>query len=226
VKCKIVINTTKRFAPQTLPPLLESLSLAGFKKNEILIMSGGHSRRSRLLSNRNHLKLPFDGIDYTAFAALAGNDFGSDYYFMMHDTTKAGKNFKEILFSIDPSPWEVIALRNKPSMNIGLYSAQYLKQKATLIEEIVTTDYSEESLHSLKVWNVENEDFVSWGQEQVSMTTYAELLACANNGIPLILGKHDYYSNGVIRRVEYYKFLDFYKIKANWERRERYELNL
>jgi len=226
MKFKIAINTTKRFAPHTLPLLLRSLHDAGFKKNEILIMSGGHSRRRKSFSNRNYIKLPYDGIDYTAFAAIAQSDFGSDYYFIMHDTTRVGRDFREILFSIDPSPWEVIALRNKPSMNIGLYSAQYLKKKSAVLNKMVVTNYSLESLHSLKTWGVEHEDFLSWGQEQVAISSYSELLSCPNNGIPAILGKYDYYSNGVIRRVEYYKYLDLFKIKANWERSNRYELDL
>ena len=226
MKCKIVINTTKRFAQYTLPPLLDSLHEAGFKRNEILVMSGGYSMRSRLLLNKNHMKLPYDGIDYTAFAELARNDFRCDYYFIMHDTTKVGKDFKEILLSVDPSPWEVIALRNKPSMNIGMYHAHYLQEKSELIDKIVVTDYSLENMHSLKVWGVENEDFLSWGQEQVAISTYSDLLSCPINGTPLILGEYDYYKNGVIRRVEYYKFLDLFKIKANWERRNRYEMDL
>jgi len=226
MKCKIVVNTTKRFSKHTIPPLLKSLKSAGFDSHEILVMSGGYRKRGWKLLNQNHRKLPFDAIDYTALIELGGRNYGADYYFVMHDTVKVGKEFKEILYSLDPVPWDVIALKNKPSMNIGLYSAEYLKQKNDLLIDLKNYDYSLANMQAIKAWGVINEDYLAWGQNDVATTTYAELLFCPQNGEPTIVGEIDYYGNGITRRIEHYKFLDFYKIKSNWIVKDEYEMDL
>jgi len=226
MKCKIVINTTKRFSNHTLPRVLESLNISGFKDNEIIIMNGGHDKRSRKFFHKNHLKLPFDALDYTALIELGSGEYRDEHYFVMHDTVKVGKNFREILWSIDPSKWDVVALKNKPSMNIGMYRAGYLRQKNDLLIGLKNSDYSSSNMQAIKSWGVDNEDYFGWGQNDVVITSYADLLSCPLNGDPIIVDEYDYYSNGVLRRIEYYEFLDLYKIKSNWVVKGEYEMGL
>ena len=226
MNCKIVINTTKRFSTHTIPPILRSLKRSGFKSSEILVKNGGHDKRGKKLFNKNHRKLPFDSIDYTALIELGGRNYRAEHYFVIHDTVKVGKNFKEILWSVDPHSWDVIALRSKPSMNIGLYSAEYLRQKNHLLIGLKNSDYSLVNMEAVKSWGVTNEDYFGWGQSDVAITSYADLLSCPQNGDPIIVDECDYYANGVIRRIEYYEFLDFFKIKSNWVIKDKYEMGL
>jgi hypothetical protein len=127
-----------------LPPLLESLKSAGFRKSEILIMIGGYSRRGGSISRPKRIKLPFDAIDFTSFIELSERDIQSEYCFVMHDTSKVGKNFKEIIFSVGPRGLDVISLRNVPSMNIGLYRTAYIQQKYSDLIKLKNSDYTEE----------------------------------------------------------------------------------
>ena len=226
MKCKIVINSTARFSSVTLPPLLESLESAGFRKSEILIMIGGYSRRRESMTRPKRIKLPFDSIDFTSFIELSLRDIQSDYCFVMHDTSKVGKRFKEIISAVEPCGLDVISLRKPPSMNIGLYRTEYIQQKYSDLTKLKNSDYSEDGMHATKAWGVENEDFLSWGQTDLSISSYADLLSDPRNGTPIVLGEYDYYSNNVHRRIEYYEYLDFYKVKANWSRKAKYELEL
>jgi hypothetical protein len=224
--CKIVINSNARFSSVTLPPLLKSLKSAGFRKSEILIMIGGYTSRRESITRPKRFKLPFDAIDFTSFIELSERDIQSDYCFVMHDTSKVGKNFKEIISSVEPRDLDAIPLRKLPSMNIGLYRTAFIRQKCSDLTKLKNSDYTEEGMHAMKVWGVENEDFLSWGQDDLSITSYADLLSDPRDGVPIVMGEYDYYTNNVKRRIEYYEYLDFYKVKANWSRKEKYELGL
>ena len=223
MKIRLVINTTIGYSQVTLPPLFESLETASFDLSDVIVISGGYDDVQQL--SNNIYNVPYNSSDFTAFIALTEHDFSADFYFYLHDTCIVGPSFRTLLLSVDPGDYEVIALKQNPSMNIGLYSASYLKSKASAIRELKNTDYSVESLQNVKTWGVYNEDHLSWRQNQIQITSYSQLLSCPRNGEPEILSETDYYGNGVIRRLEYYKYLDLYKVKANWELRSSYEIN-
>jgi hypothetical protein len=222
---KIVINSNVKFASVSLPPLLDSLKSAGFTDDEILIFVGGDiSEVSRNTKNIFYVK--HDSIDFTGLIELSRSDYGADFFFYMHDTVKVGPKFRDKLFSVDPKSSEIIPLRPWPSMNTGLYSGEYLKRKQVELLAIQNFDISIEGLQKAKKWGVYHEDFLTWRQENMVANSYADLLGSDSGGVPVTIGEYDYYGNGVKRRLEYYDFLDFYKVKSNWELRESYELRL
>ena len=222
---KIAINSNVRFASVSLPPLLESLKSAGFTEDEILIFVGGDiSDISR--NTKNTFYVNHDSIDFTGLIELSRSDYDADFFFYMHDTVKVGPRFKDKLLSIDPKNSEIIPLRPWPSMNTGLYSREYLKRKHVELLNIQNFDISIEGLQKAKEWGIYHEDLLTWRQENLVINNYADLLGSDSGGFPVTIGEYDYYGNGVTRRLEYYDFLDFYKIKSNWEIRDRYELGL
>lgn len=81
-------------------------------------------------------------------------------------------------------------------------------------------------MYAIQVWGVENEEFLSWGQESLFISSYSDLLSDPRNGTPIVVGEYDYYSNNVKCRILYYEYLDFFKVKGNLSRKEKYELAL
>ena len=220
---KLLVNTTLNYSEFTLPILFESLEKASFDLSDVIVISGGH-RHHEILSPNFH-NVPYNSSDFTAFVAVIEEDFDTDYFFYLHDTCHVGPRFKSQIMSIQPGKLDVIALTRNPSMNIGLYSAKYLRGKTSAIEMLKNSDYGIEAIQRVKTWGVHNEDYLSWGQDTAHKSSYSQLLNCPRSGNPILISENDYYKNGVIRRLEYYEFLDLYKVKANWEIREFYEMN-
>ncbi|MEI6407513.1 MAG: hypothetical protein WCO85_08325 [Actinomycetes bacterium] len=222
---KIVVNSNRNFYQTSLPPLLRSLKEAGFDSEEIITFVGGCDTADKEIS-KNVFALPYDSIDFTSLIELSQNDYGAKHYFVMHDTSKVGVNFKKILYSVDPGDFEVIALKAWPSMNIGLYRNDYLHRKSEVLLPIRNYEITPEKLQESKIWGVENEDHLMWKQQDVEISSYSELLSCPRNGNADAGEPLDYYGNGTLRIITRYEFLDYYKIKANWERKERYVIEL
>ena len=222
---KIVVNSNRNFYQMTLPPLLNSLKEAGFRENEIISFVGGYEGEASEIEN-NIFTLPYDSIDFTSLIELSQNDYGSGYYFMIHDTTKVGPNFKKLLYSVEPEEYEVIALKRWDSMNIGLYRGEYLKRKSEILLPLQNYELTPEKLQESKRWGVANEDFLMWHQPDVKISCYSEILSCPRNGTPDVAGPFNYYGNGTNRIIERYQFLDFYKIKANWSLDDQYVIQL
>ena len=222
---KIVVNSNRNFYQTSLPPLLRSLNESGFGSEEIITFVGGYDKAEKEISD-NVFALPYDSIDFTSLTELSQNDYGAKHYFVMHDTSKVGVNFKKILYSVDPGDFEFIALKPWPSMNIGLYRNDYLQRKSEILLPLRNYEITPDKLQESKIWGVENEDHLMWNQPDVKISSYSELLSCPRNGNAEAGDPLDYYGNGTLRIITRYEFLDFYKIKANWERKDQYVINL
>lgn len=220
---KLLVNTNVNYSEFTLPILFESLENAAFDPSDVIVISGGHTHRE-VLSPTFH-NVPYNSSDFTAFVAVTEQDFDADYFFYLHDTCHVGPRFKSLLMSIQPGNLDVIALTRNPSMNIGLYSAKYLRDKTSAIQMLKNSDYGNEAMQRVKTWGVHNEDYLSWGQNTAHKSSYSQLLNCPRSGNPILISENDYYRNGVTRRLEYYEFLDLYKAKANWRISDYYEMN-
>jgi hypothetical protein len=220
---KLLVNTTFNYSEFTLPVLFKSLEEASFDLNDVIVISGGHQNHEILSPNFHNV--PYNSSDFTAFIAVIEEGFDADYFFYMHDTCHVGPRFKSLLMSTQPGELDVISLTRNPSMNIGLYSAKYLRDKTSSIKMLKNSDYGIEAMQQVKTWGVHNEDYLSWGQNTAHKSSYSQLLNCPRSGNPILISENDYYKNGVIRRLEYYEFLDFYKVKANWRLRDFYEMN-
>jgi hypothetical protein len=45
-------------------------------------------------------------------------------------------------------------------------------------------------------------------------------------GVPTISEPTDFYGTGILRIVKYYETIDLYKIQANWQKSNQYELRV
>jgi hypothetical protein len=226
VNIAIVINSNIRFVETTTPRLIDSLLSCGFNENNILLICGGSTQPSSNFESRiPTFFVNYDSIDFSGLIFLSSFESSFTHYFYIHDTTFVGPNFKNNLLALGNDGYDVIALKSSPSMNIGLYSADYLSRKRDVLESIINTDLSDESLQNWKKWGVTNEDFLSW-KSSAQVTSFDVLAESADGGNPKIIGEADFYENGISRRVEHYEYLDLFKVKANWDIKPDYEIRL
>lgn len=219
---KFAIATNKDYVGKVLMKCVNSLKQSGVPKEDIYVFEGGSHDNFELYDEYDvpglagkyrHYCITEDAMDYNAFIGVLKWDLKADYWFMLHDTCTVGKDFYEAIkgLKID-SP--VIALCNQGlSMNIGLYSTEYLKLNENFIKSFGTWKDKGE----LKKHMVATEDAL--------LNNYkAKSYMCKNP--PIITGPQDVYNTGTPRITVYYKEIDLYKTKANWEPKEKYELNL
>ena len=224
----ILVNSNIRFYYQSVPRVIDTLRLAGFDDQSIHIVCGGVPPGGKKLEScdakvTTHF-VEYDSIDFTALIHASTLDSPYSHFFYMHDTSYVGLQFKENLSALAKPGYEVITLRKWPSMNIGLYDVEYLKSRKGELEKIKNFNLDEISLQEVKKWNVDNEDYLSHKTGK-KLASFFELNPENLFHNPDVLGEVDYYSNGIPRRIEY-PFLDFYKLKSNWERKNKYEINL
>jgi len=226
VNIAIVINSNIRFVETTAPRLIDSLLSCGFNENHIFLICGGATEQpSNFKSRVPTFYVEYDSIDFSGLIFLSSFESAFTHYFYIHDTTFVGPNFKNNLLALSDDRYEVIALKSRPSMNIGLYSADYLSQKRDVLESILNTDLGDESLQNWKKWGVTNEDFLSW-KSSAQVTSFDVLAERNDGGKAKVLGEVDFYENGVLRRIEHYEYLDLFKVKANWDIKPEYEIRL
>jgi hypothetical protein len=212
MKIKIAINTVNNFSNKTLPIVIPSLLNAGIEKSDIYIFEGGHKVRSvNNYEGINYIKTNHNSIDFTALIDIVENEINFDYWFMMHDTCSVGLNFKNLLYANDIFNYQKIALRNKPSMNIGIYNYSYLKKHKDFILTYKNENDSIESLIAMKNKQIIEEDSLLW------MTVDSPTGIC-NMHLPdvQIIGVENFYQTETPRIIEYHARLDLYKYKSNW----------
>lgn len=207
---KIAVASTRSFYKKTLPILIPSLFDAGFSSNDINIFIGGyHENGKKRMYDIDCYLLDNNTFEITALIGIIENNLYSPYWFLLHDTCKVGKQFKEKINNIPENQPEKIAIRTCPSMSIGAYKGEYLTNNKQLILSTKNTDYSQEGIYKCKKWHVENEDFLLWKVEP-------QPHIYPNHGEPQIIENDDWYNSGTNRRTEYYPHVDMYKNKSNW----------
>jgi hypothetical protein len=215
---KIVINSHKN-SSIALEVLLKSLS--DLKSNpEIFICIGGFfdsiPYEIEKKDNITIIKCNHNSIDWTSFIALIETNIIPDgHIFYMHDTCKVGPNFLEKLQKINLVNVSTISISNQSkNMNMGFYSIDYLKKMELFIIEQKNT--SEAQIHEYKKKGFQTEDYL--------------FLKNPNNkklaGFPVISKPTDFYGTGILRKVYYYETIDLYKMQANWQFSDTYELGV
>jgi hypothetical protein len=207
---KIAIATNKNFYKETLPIIINSLLDAGIEKEIINVFNAGFdNEKFEVIDGINHYYLNHNSYEYSPLIEIVEKELVSEYWFLIHDTCKVGKSFKELLYNIPESKPEKLALKTKPAMSIGSYKYDYLLLNKEKILSIKNKDYSRESLMHWKLWGVPNEDYILW-MVAPNPTIY--------NGRDdwQIIGYENWYNSNTVRRTEYYPSLDLYKNKSNW----------
>lgn len=207
----IAISSNRNFYKKTLPILIPSLLSCGFSEGQIKVFVGGFSENKiQSINGIEYYFLDNNSIDATAFVGIVEFSLLADYWFFLHDTCKVGKKFKDrIEKPLIKNNIVKMALIERPSMNIGLYSGEYILSKKDKILSIKNTDYSQNALLNQKKWHIQYEDFLLW-LEPPTPLLYPDYVGFE------ITHFDNWYQGESIRRTEYYPHIDLYKNKANW----------
>jgi hypothetical protein len=209
---KIAIASTLSFYKKTLPVLIPSLLECGYNVNDIAVFVGSCSTNYvECISGINHYFVDNNTFELTALVGIVEQNLEADYWFLIHDTCRVGKEFKKKIENIPAHAPDKIAIRTCPSMSMGAYKNSYLQSIKQEILNLKNTDYSAESLQHCKQWHIENEDCILWKKDPIPHIYEG----FSDNNIQ-ITASEDCYNSTTTRRTEYYPHIDLYKNKSNW----------
>lgn len=221
MKIKIAIATNINFYKKTIPIIIDTLLASEIKKEDILVFNGGYNQREKKSEyGIETIFLDHNSFEYTPLIDIAENELDSDYWFLIHDTCKVGKQFKKNLYSALPKNPIKVALKKSPSMSIGLYKYEYIIKYKEKLLEIKNKDYTTQGLQRWKQWGIKAEDYLLWKHEPENT-----ILFHPDNSFKKIT-QQNWYGEKTKRIVEYYHQLDLYKNKSNWHPKAWMELNL
>lgn len=210
---KFAIASHINYYHKTLPVLIPSLLSCGINENEIFVFVSGCSEEKQVLKdNITYYYINYNSFECSALIAIAEKEIVSEYWCLLHDTCKAGINFKKLVYQIPSEKPDKIALRDPCSMSIGCYRYDYLISIKQTLQDIKKTDVTEEGAKLIKQWAVCNEDIILWKTGPTP--------AVYNGGTGgydwSVIDNLNWYNDGSERRTEYFPSLDLYKNKANW----------
>ncbi len=213
---RFCISTCKKFAPHTIPVIIPSLLAAGIAEEEILIVNGGQT----VCTSTNYKGVPMlltqqNSFEYTPLIEIVEHSMDGEYWFLLHDTCIAGPLFKQLAYEPPVERPEKVAMKQTPSMSIGLYRHDYLMAHKDRLMAIKNMDSSPEALQQWKQWGVPNEDYMLWKLQDVPCHVYHPNLHGPDEWN--YQGHADPYSTGMQRRIEYFPQLHLAKAKSNWQ---------
>jgi hypothetical protein len=200
---RFVVNSTVRFYRKTVPPCVESLRAAGI--DDILVIVGGSTPKHIIETGVEYIFVPYDNFDLTSFNYIAEQETISNVFYI-HDTCKAGPNFKKRLaaLNIDEKMCAKLVCDGL-SMNMGYYPFGLIKAREKELVEVKNFDFTEEGIVKAKLVALRFEDFILKHHRTRALATEARVTS--TNSTPY---------EGSVRLQEYYPSLDFYKYKANY----------
>lgn len=218
---KFAIASNINFESKSIPVVVNSLIENGIDPQLIHVFSAGYTEYEYSRQELYHYhKLEHNSFEYSALIAIAERQLESEYWLLLHDTCKFGPNFKSLAYSIPESRPEKVALTAWPSMSMGAYRYDYLlsEEVKNKLLAIKNTDYSKASLSHWKAWGSFNEDYIL---HLTSPEAHYYMPEFANQYcMEVVSHNENWYGTSVHRRVEYFKTLDLYKNKSNWERKQ------
>ncbi len=226
----VLINSMKGHSI-SINNLMESFKLscgAHFSSIQFWIVYGGYydleNYRVNISGNVIEIKAYHNSIDFTAFIAvvelfqypdllraLPQRLNADDMFFYMHDTSEVGPRFCALLLEewshkVNEEQFMTARITNYPSMNIGLYRLSYLlKYQDFLVRGTINTNVSHVDYYKTKGMH--------WEDWLFRLDSNCQMLAQNRT----LSGPSDVYGTGVLRRMEYFPAIDFYKFKANWD---------
>ncbi len=241
---KFLINSNIKNKSIVLPKLINSFILNKIDSSHILVVFGGCEHIFfEKCDNYNILGVTHNSIDFTALISviehvysLIDNNFSiPDYWFYLHDTCELGENFYNNLnnfFKNNDFEYNTLPLTYYKSMNIGLYKYTFLLNNKNKILQLRSSNIPTlEEIQHLKKIGVFHEDFIFYLDTKNHNNNKSFFKSFTNNNDKdrIILNDNNpiiiYENSNILRIIEYFKILDFYKYKANWELKEIYILN-
>lgn len=206
----IAVATHKNFYEKTLSILVSSLLQAGIKQEQIHIFCNGWDKDEIIeYSSLRMYCVNYNCYELTPLIVICEKKLKQDYWFLIHDTCKVGKDFKIKLYNFPSVNPLKIAMKPRASMSIGTYRYDYLLSKKDYI-------FQAKQYTGNKTWFVNNEDYVLWNFEKPDM--YAD----KNNYHWKTLDNLNWYNTKTPRITEYHEALDLFKNKSNWGQSANY----
>ena len=214
---KFTISSHIKSYEKTFDKLITTLIVSGVLAENIYFFIGGYDEYKKIENNTgvNVYQVPHNSFDFTGLISVIELDLKSDYWFLMHDTCYVGDRFYNEIMKHNHITNTIRLTSDGFTMNMGSYKQEYLDSIQDQVLSFKNTDYSEAAVAKFKVNNIHWED-----------TLLVSKSPAYNNTCRIVSDGTDVYSTGVIRIKEYYQDIDLYKIKANWEQKPIYELNV
>jgi len=215
---KFTISSHKNFYEKTLDVIVPSLIDSGIPKENIYFFIGGHDTYESVNNkyNINLYKSSHNSIDFTGLISVLDLKIKADYWFLLHDTCMAGKNFFTEISKVNLNSDTIALTSNNRSMNMGAYSEQHIhnnKEKLNSYRGSSSIDYN---IQKLKKKLIDEEDIFLLSKDKHSFSKVERKIIDSNN----------IYDSSVKRITEYFSDIDFYKMKSNWKPKKEYELNI
>ena len=217
---KIAISSNINYYKNTSKLLLDSLLECGIEKNDIkMFINAAPEQKKENIDGIEYFYINDCCVELAPLLEIARSNLFADYWFLIHDTCKVGKDFKKLLYNIPDDKPDTLSVRSFPSMNIGSYKYEYILNNKHKLEILKETNFSTNKLVQWKNWGVANEDYLLW-RNQPNTVVY-------NNIHDIKIYNNDnWYGTSTDRRTEYFSSLDLYKNKSNWGQSPNYKINL
>lgn len=219
MQIKFTISSRRVGFENTYPIVIKSLLENGIPPQDIYFIVGGYDvvRESITDEGVNLIQVNQNSIDYTGLIAVVEQDIQADYWILLHDTCYIGPKFYPTILGYTYGSAPAVALSSDLSMNIGAYSWSYLQEIKEDLMHYRNTDFSETAIQKWKQRGIADEDrFLSAYRSSYHYTSLPRTSS----------GPVDIYGTSVLRMVEYFPGVDFYKVKANWYNKANYELSV
>jgi len=207
------INSYKK----TFDKLIKSLLASGVPAENIYFFIGGYDEYKKIENDKgiNVYQVPHNSIDFTGLISIIELNLKSDYWFLLHDTCYVGDHFYNQIIKHNHITDTIRLTSDGYNMNMGAYKQEYLDGIRDRVLAFKNTDYSEAAVMKFKV------NAIHWEDKLLVPNSPAY-----NNAKRIVSDGTNVYSTGVNRIKEYYPDIDIYKIKANWDLKPIYELNV
>ena len=214
---KFCISSNINYYKKTHPIIVSTLLASGVPANDIYFFIGGSNSFYKIedFSGINAYVVGHNSMDFTALISVFELNLYSPYWFLLHDTSYVGVDFYKKIIEYDYINKLSVSLTYNKSMNIGAYSWQLLKNKSEALFVFKNRNYSTDGIQFCKKQAVFYEDYFLDKQYYY----------CTN---PRKVGheKNLLYKTKTNRIIEIFDEIDFYKVKANYDFKEKYEVDL
>ncbi len=193
---KIVVASHVNSEPIAVPKLVKSLIESGVPSEDILVVVGGCGKEGE--TQRYGVRLVFvthNSYDHTGLIYLLESNEAYPWWWSMHDTTEAGKDFYRKICAVGGT-YEHIAVGEEGWLNMGLFSMDFLQRVKAYVLALKNCSKLAAIL-SERVY-----------PRLTQSSSYAP------RGHFTFLDHKDVYGDGAIRRVIYYQAIDLYKYQS------------
>ena len=185
------INQNKKIINTLVTSLLKNNILS---QNIVVFIGGSKESKREIIDGIVYQYVEHNSFDHTAIIGIVEEDYHSDYWMILHDTSEAGKNFYNNLLKHPKSKFS--AVLEDGWLNMGLFSNEFISNNSNYILSLKDCN---------KMRAILSEQIYS----RLGDSSYI------NSRIRTQLkGKTVIYNDGIERLIIYFADLDLYKYQS------------